>query len=55
VDIYSFQATVGQAVSLRTALPVGGESADTIIRLFNSAGTQLAFNDDDPTGGTQRR
>jgi hypothetical protein len=48
VDIFRFQATAGQTVSIRTALPPNGKSADTELRLFDSAGNQLAFNDDDP-------
>jgi len=50
VDMYSITVTaadVGKKFTFRTALPAGGTSVDTYIRLFNSSGTQLAYNDDD--------
>ena len=46
VDMYAFQATAGQTLVASTAFPGSGTSMDTYLRLFNAAGTQLAFNDD---------
>ena len=49
VDLYQFTvsaADVGKTFTFSTFLPAGGSSVDTYIRLFNSAGTQLAYNDD---------
>ncbi len=46
VGMYRFSAAAGGTLTTSTSLPAGGDSADTILRLFNSAGTQLAFNDD---------
>jgi hypothetical protein len=52
VDIYSFFGVAGSSVTLQTFLPTGGQSMDTILRLFDPTGTQVAVNDDDPHGGT---
>ena len=49
VDIYRFEvssADVGKVFAFGTAFPSGGASVDTYIRLFNSAGTEIAYNDD---------
>lgn len=46
VDIYSLQAAAGNVVTVQTTKPVNGTAMDTYLRLFNSAGLQLASNDD---------
>jgi Bacterial pre-peptidase C-terminal domain len=46
VDMFSLEATAGTVLMARTTLWPGGASMDTIIRLFNSTGAQLAVNDD---------
>jgi hypothetical protein len=46
VDLYAFQATIGSTLTAVTSLPSGGNPMDTELRLFNSSGTELAFNDD---------
>jgi len=48
VDIYSFHVNAGDRVSFETLAYSLGSSLDTILRLFDGAGTQLAFNDDTP-------
>jgi hypothetical protein len=48
VDMYKFTANAGTTFTARTSLPAGGVATDTILRLFNSAGAQLAINDDEP-------
>jgi hypothetical protein len=50
VDLYQFQANAGLRLTATTSQPPGGVSLDSILRLFNSSGVQLAFNDD--FGGT---
>ncbi len=52
VDLYQFQATAGSMLSATTALPTGGLSTDTYLRLFDASGNELASNDNDPAGGT---
>ncbi len=47
VDMYRIDANAGTTVTIRTHNPSGGSAMDTIIRLFNAAGGQLASNDDD--------
>jgi V8-like Glu-specific endopeptidase len=46
VDLYRFVAAAGSTVLLSTSLPAGGNPMDTILRLFDASGTQLAVNDD---------
>ena len=46
VDLYKFTVTAGDTITATTALPSGGTAMDTYLRLFNSSGTQLAFDDD---------
>ncbi|HEY6563744.1 MAG TPA: DVUA0089 family protein, partial [Pirellulaceae bacterium] len=46
VDMFQFTAIPGSMLSATTSLPSGGSSVDTILRLFNASGTQLALNDD---------
>ncbi len=46
VDIYRFDAAAGTTVSLTTSLPDGGEPMDTVLRLFDASGSELALNDD---------
>jgi hypothetical protein len=50
VDLYRFTPTQSGDYMTWTTLP-DEWSADTVIRLFDFNGTELAFNDDDPTGG----
>ncbi|MBT4692510.1 MAG: S8 family serine peptidase [Planctomycetaceae bacterium] len=50
VDLYRFTPTQSGDYMTWTTLP-DEWSADTVMRLFDSNGTELAFNDDDPTGG----
>jgi subtilisin-like proprotein convertase family protein len=50
VDLYRFQAAAGSRLTALTSQPPGGRSMDTILRLFNATGSQLAVNDD--FGGT---
>jgi hypothetical protein len=50
VGIYRFQTVRGAVISAQTSLPSGGDAMDTYMRLFDSTGAQLAFNDD--CGGT---
>lgn len=52
VDLYSFQGVAGSSVTLQTFRPTNGQSMDTILRLFDASGNQLAEDDDDPNGGT---
>jgi hypothetical protein len=42
VDMYEFHGVAGQAISAVTSLPAGGQSMTTFLRLFDSAGHQLA-------------
>ncbi len=47
VDLYRFTANAGTTLTVRTSLPAGGVAMNTVIRLFNAIGVQLAINDDD--------
>jgi hypothetical protein len=51
VDIYRFTAPANSGLRARTSLPSGGHAMDTVLRLFDASGTELARNDDDPAGG----
>ena len=46
VDMFEFKANAGEALTATTLLPTGGTSMDTILRLFDANGNQLASNDD---------
>ena len=50
VDLFSFQASKGMGLTATTSLPASGDSMDTMLRLFDASGNELAFNDD--SGGT---
>jgi hypothetical protein len=50
VDLYRFTPTQNGDFMTWTTLP-DEWSADTVMRLFDSNGTELAINDDDPFGG----
>ena len=50
VDLYRFTPTQSGDFMTWTTLP-DEWSADTVMRLFDAAGTELAINDDDPAGG----
>jgi subtilisin family serine protease/subtilisin-like proprotein convertase family protein len=45
VDIFQFTAPVGSTLKAVTGLPAGGTPMDTLVRLFDSAGNELADND----------
>ena len=45
VDIYQITATAGGRFTAITSQPAVGTAMDTVLRLFNSAGTELAVND----------
>jgi len=46
VDLFQFSATAGSTVSIETSIISGGVSVDTVLRLFDAAGNELALNDD---------
>ncbi len=46
VDLFSFHADAGSYVNLVTDMALGGQSADTMLRLFDGAGHPLASDDD---------
>src|SRR5262249_50403276 len=46
LDIYQLQAVAGQLVTAPPSRPPGGADLDPVLRLFDSACTQLAINDD---------
>ncbi len=49
VDLFRFTANAGMRLTARTSLPpLANVPADTYLRLFNSAGTQIASNNDCP-------
>jgi hypothetical protein len=54
VDIYTFKAKSGEALTATTSLPAGGTSMDTYLRLFDSSGNELANNDDFGAGQYSR-
>jgi cysteine-rich repeat protein len=53
-DYFSFSVTAGKSVKLRTTSLFDATSCpgDTLIRLYNSAGTALGMNDNSGVGGT---
>ena len=53
VDIYKLvvsSSDIGRTYTFTTSQPSGGADGDTYIRLFNSSGSELAYNDDVGTG-----
>jgi hypothetical protein len=46
VDLYRVDAVAGQTLTARTSLPPDGSYADTVLRLFDAAGTELTLDDD---------
>ncbi|MCP9826154.1 pre-peptidase C-terminal domain-containing protein [Synechococcus sp. EJ6-Ellesmere] len=46
VDIYEFQLNAGERVTLDIDAQSVGSSLDSVLRLFNSAGDEIAFSDD---------
>jgi hypothetical protein len=46
VDMYQVNVNAGQFLTARTSQPAGGQYMDTILRLFDSSGNQLTYNDD---------
>ena len=45
VDLYKLTATAGSSITAITSRPWTVIAMDTVLRLFNSRGTQLAVND----------
>jgi len=45
VDLYKLTGTPGSSFTAVTSQPSGGAAMDTVLRLFNSAGGQVAMND----------
>src|SRR5262249_41269271 len=43
VDLYQISAAAGQVMTATTALPSGGTSVGTYLRLFDATGTPLGF------------
>ena len=55
VDMYSLSAAAGSTLTATTSLPnfaAHPNSMDTILRVFDANGNQVAVNDDNPAGGT---
>ncbi len=50
VDLYRVQATAGQVLTAVTVLPPGGDSGDTLLRIFNAGLVQVAIDDDGGDG-----
>jgi hypothetical protein len=50
VDLYRIDVVAGQVLRAGTALPAGGQGMDTILEVFNAAGSQLIYNDDSSGG-----
>lgn len=46
VDVYSMVLVAGQTVNVEVVAQLSGSTLDSYLRLFDSAGVQLAFNDD---------
>lgn len=46
VNLYQFQAAMGQTIVAQTAQLPGGTPVDTAVRLFDASGTELAIADD---------
>jgi hypothetical protein len=51
VDVFAYVATADGTFSIRESA-AGGSSLDSVLTVFDSSGTQIARNDDDPAGGT---
>ena len=45
VDLYQISGTAGSTFTAITSQPAGGDAMDTVLRLFNSAGVEVAVND----------
>ncbi len=50
VDLYSLQLAAGDRLVADIEAQSTGSSLDTLLRLFDSTGNELSFNDDDGTG-----
>ena len=48
VDLYQFTAVANSVLTAATFQPTGGVAMDTFLRLFDSAGTELAAEDNSP-------
>ncbi|GIW92549.1 MAG: hypothetical protein KatS3mg110_0590 [Pirellulaceae bacterium] len=51
VDLLEFQFTAGTVVTIDIDAAINGSSLDSVVRLFDSAGNELAVSDDDPAPG----
>src|SRR4051812_32209954 len=51
VDMFSFTVAAGQRLSFDVDHIGTATDQDTVLRLFNSAGTELAYSDDAPAPG----
>lgn len=51
VDLLEFQFTAGTTVRIDIDAAVNGSPLDSVIRLFDAAGNELVFSDDDPAPG----
>ncbi|WP_162006622.1 pre-peptidase C-terminal domain-containing protein [Roseimaritima sediminicola] len=54
VDLYRFEAARGASLTAQTSLPYGGNSMDTVLRLFDSDGMPLALDDNSGSGSYSR-
>ena len=45
-DLYRFEATAGTTVTLSTSRPSGAAAFDTYLRLFDSTGKEIGYDDD---------
>ncbi len=50
VDLFQITVSAGSRFSAETSQPVGQATLDTMLRLFDSNGTELAFDDDSGAG-----
>lgn len=49
-DLFPFAVEAGDRMTAETTIPQGGDYVDTFLRLFDSAGNELAFDDDGGAG-----
>lgn len=54
VDLFRLTAFGGSTLSLETSLPVGGASMDTVLRVFDPSGNQVALDNDGGVAGYSR-
>lgn len=51
VDLYQIELTAGDRLVIDTDIPIGPETLDPILRVFDAAGIPRGFSDDDPAPG----